>query len=264
MEKGTLVHIASIIATGQWCPATSYPTDKDEARKVKTTLAMNGTTMVLLDDLDKGASYGNGPMDSCITENTINERILGGNKLTGPIELRPTWFLTGNNIVPGRDAHRRWLVCSIVSDLDPPKNEMVTEGNLLEKVLENRSALLRDALIILKAHHNAGALMGVATAGDLRGVGSNSAGILWYATGRDCNTTRKILASESPELLRKRSLLTALKDPLQGKFIDGTHQFRNGSYQSVPILELAGETRGPAANFKPRYPDLVAALSGFG
>ena len=38
---------------------------------------MYGTSMVLLDDLDEGASYGNGPMDSVITENIINERILG-------------------------------------------------------------------------------------------------------------------------------------------------------------------------------------------
>ena len=131
--KGKLVHIASIIATGRPCPATSYPTKKEEASKVKSALAMSGTSMVLLDDLDEGASYGNGPMDSCITENIINERILGGNKLSGPIELRPTWFLTGNNIVPGRDAYRRWLVCNLVSDLASPEERKVTEENILEK-----------------------------------------------------------------------------------------------------------------------------------
>ena len=36
--KEMLVHIASIIATGRPCPATSFPVDKDEARKVKVAL----------------------------------------------------------------------------------------------------------------------------------------------------------------------------------------------------------------------------------
>ena len=172
--------------------------------------------MVLLDDLDEGASYGNGPMDSCITENIINERILGGNRLTGPIELRPTWFLTGNNVVPGRDAHRRWLVCNIVSDLESPEERMVTERNLLEKAQENRSALLRDVLIILKAHHNAGSPDGGwAPLGSFEEWDRIVRASVWYATGLDCNATRKVLASESPELLRKLSLLSVLKD-LQG------------------------------------------------
>ena len=83
---------------------------------------------------------------------------------------------------------------------------------------------------------------------------------MWYATGLDCNTTRKILASESPELLRKLSLLSALQD-LQGKFIDGTHPYKDG-FTVNTILELAGEFRGTA--FKPKYPDLVAALRQHG
>ena len=80
---------------------------------------------------------------------------------------------------------------------------------------------------------------------------------VWYATGLDCSTTRKALASESPEMLRKLSLLSALKD-MQGQFIGGTHPYKNG-FTVNTILELAGETRGAPA-FKTKYPDLVAAL----
>ena len=83
---------------------------------------------------------------------------------------------------------------------------------------------------------------------------------VWYATGLDCNTTRKVLASESPELLRKRSLLSAVQD-LQDQFIDGTHPYKNG-FTVNTILELAGEFRG--TNFKPKHPDLVAALRQHG
>ena len=158
----------------------------------------------------KGASYGNGPLDSCITENIINDRILGGNRSTGPIELRPTWFLTGNNIVPGRDAYRRWLVCNVISDLASPEERMVTEKNILQKAQANRGALLRDVLIILKAHHNAGLPeAGWPPLGSFEKWDRIVRAAVWYATGLDCNTTRKALASESPELLRKLSLLSA-------------------------------------------------------
>ena len=59
---------------------------------------------------------------------------------------------------------------------------------------------------------------------------------VWYATGLDCNTTRKTMASESPEMLRKLSLLSALKD-MQGQFLRGHIHTRMDSLL-IPFLNL--------------------------
>ena len=113
--KGLLVHLVGIIATGRKLAAVSYPQSKEETTKVTVGLALAGVQFVFLDNLAEGSTYGGSVLDSRITETLIDERILGGNQTTGPIHLRPNWFLTGNNITPAHDAHRRWLVCNIVS-----------------------------------------------------------------------------------------------------------------------------------------------------
>ena len=261
--KGMLVHIAGIIATGRPIPSTSYPQDADEARKVKVTLALSGVQLVLLDDLDEGASYGNGPLDSVITETTMNERLLGVNKPTGEIKLRPTWWLTGNNVVPGRDAHRRWLVSNIVSDLEHPEERVVEIENLLEHIYKDRGTLLRDVLIILKAH----AINGYknnwkAKLGSFYEWDTIVRGAVWYATGQDCNQTRREAAAESPEYLRKLSLLDQLEN-VQTITIDGKQSYANG-FTIDNLLSLASETDGIMGhNFRYTYQDLRNALMKF-
>ena len=226
-------------------------------RTVKVTLAMNGVSLVLLDDLEEGTSYGSGPLDSVITENIINERLLGTNKSTGPISLRPTWFLTGNNIVPGRDAHRRWLVCNIVSNLEHPEERELEEENLLEKVLTHRSTLLRDVLIILKAHVLAWYPCNwKARLGSFYERDKIVRGAVWCSTGLDCNTTRRAAASESPEYLRKLGLLDEL-EIVQSLNVNGKTPYQKG-FTASDILSLANETTPPS--YKPKYPDLRNAL----
>ena len=212
--KGLLAHAVAIIATGRPIPATSYPLDKDEARKAKVTLALAGVQLVLFDDLDEGQSYGNGPLDSMITETTIgNERILGTMQPIGEIHLRPTWCLTGNNLTPARDAHRRWLVCNLVTELEHPEERQVEREDLLDQIHHHRGSLLRDALIILKAHALAGSPKGDwAPLGSFYKWDKVVRGAVWYATGCDCNQTRREAANESPERLRKLALLEALEE----------------------------------------------------
>ena len=182
--KGLLVHTVGIIATGRPVPATSYPLDKEEARKVKVTLALSGVQLVLLDDLDEGQSYGNGPLDSMITETKIgNERVLGTMQQTGEIHLRPTWCLNGNNLAPARDAHRRWLICNIVTELEHPEERKVEREDLLDQVHKHRATLLRDALIVLKAHALAGYPKGDwAPLGSFYKWDKIVRGAVWYAT----------------------------------------------------------------------------------
>ena len=264
--KGLLVHTVGIIATGRPVPATSYPLDKEEARKVKVTLALSGVQLVLLDDLDEGQSYGNGPLDSMITETKIgNERVLGTMQQTGEIHLRPTWCLNGNNLAPARDAHRRWLICNIVTELEHPEERKVEREDLLDQVHKHRATLLRDALIVLKAHALAGYPKGDwAPLGSFYKWDKIVRGAVWYATNQDCNQTRQAAANESPERLRKLALLEAL-EAIQNTFIDGGQPYKNGVTTS-DILALASETEGSehmGNKTKYTYPDLHSAVTAF-
>ena len=264
--KGLLVHTVGIIATGRPVPATSYPLDKEEARKVKVTLALSGVQLVLLDDLDEGQSYGNGPLDSMITETKIgNERVLGTMQQTGEIHLRPTWCLNGNNLAPARDAHRRWLICNIVTELEHPEERKVEREDLLDQVHKHRATLLRDALIVLQAHALAGYPKGDwAPLGSFYKWDKIVRGAVWYATNQDCNQTRQAAANESPERLRKLALLEAL-EAIQNTFIDGGQPYKNG-VTTGDILALASETEGSehmGNKTKYTYPDLHSAVTAF-
>ena len=209
--KGTLINSIGIIATGHPIPTTSYPYDKIEAAKIKASLALAATEIVHLDNIDAGHQYGNGGLDSALTSLTVNERILGQSKQTGSIELRPSWLLSGNNITPAKDAGRRWLVCNLVTDLERPNERGDLKiTNLLGYMAEHRAELLRDVLVILQAHAAAGRPTGDwAPLGSFEEWDGVVRAAVWYATGRDCNTTRRKAAEDAPDRLARVALLDA-------------------------------------------------------
>jgi hypothetical protein len=141
----------------------------------------------------------------------MNERLLTTNKMTGDIELRPCWFLSGNNISPGKDAYRRWFVCNLKTQLEnPEERDDLTIKDWKDHILEHRGELLRDVLIVLKAHILAKRPTGGwAPLGSFEKWDKIIRGAVWFATGWDCNKSRKTAAAEAPDRLRKIALLEA-------------------------------------------------------
>src|SRR5512133_1848505 len=130
------------------------------------------------------------------------------NTLTKNLELSLCWFLSGNNLSPGKDAYRRWLVCNLVTQEENPEERPDLKiKDLLSYVTARRTTLLTSALVILKAH----ALAGRPT-GDWGPLGSFEnwdplvRGAVWWATGEDCCQTRKAAAAEAPERLNYHRL----------------------------------------------------------
>jgi putative DNA primase/helicase len=246
--KGRLIDVIGTIATGRKVPCSSYPESNEEATKCRVALALNTTSIIHLDNLEEGRLYGSGPLDSGITATEFKDRILGVND-NPTLTLRAVWFLSGNKIAPGRDAYRRWLVCNLISALETPEERTDLEHpDLIRYVLERRGELVRAALIILAAHAEAGrprektwGFLGSFEAWDLIVRGA-----VWYATGADCNATRKVTAELSPDRVNKISLLDAWAD-LPGGMTNGT--------TIATVLELALETC---------HSDLKEVLSRFG
>jgi putative DNA primase/helicase len=252
--KGKLIDATGIIVTGCAVPTTSYPYDDAEAKKVKASLAIACTEIVHLDNIDAGHEYGNGGLDSALTSLTVNERILGQSKQTGPIELRPSWFLSGNNITPGKDADRRWLVCNLVTDLERPEERADLKiADLLGYVAEHRAQLLHDALVIFKAHAMAGRpTNGWAPLGSFEQWDPVVRGAVWFAYGHDCNTTRRKAAEETPDRLARLALMKAWEEAPNGG--------PKGSGITTPeAIRLAS----PIDKIPAQCPDLTDALMQF-
>lgn len=209
--KGRLIDIAGIIATGRPVPTSGYPRDDAEAAKSKIALALNATAVVHLDNLDEGLSYGGGALDSALTATVVNDRILGQSKTTGEVPLRCVWFLSGNNISPRKDAHRRWLVCNLETALErPEERDDLETPDILGHVGARRAELVRAALTTLKAHALAGRPTGGwAPLGSFEEWDRIVRGAVWFATGRDCTTTRRKAAEDAPERLDNLALLEA-------------------------------------------------------
>lgn len=231
--KGRLIDVIGTIATGRKVPCTSYPESKEEATKCRVALALDTTSIIHLDNLEEGRLYGSGPLDSGITATEFKDRVLGISE-SPTLTLRAVWFLSGNKIAPGRDAYRRWLVCNLISSLETPEERTDLEHpDLIRYVLEHRGELVRAALIILNAHVAAGRPKGKwGPLGSFEAWDAIVRGAVWYATGADCNATRKVAAKLSPDRVNKISLLDAWAD-LPGGTSNGTSVSR--------VLELAGE-----------------------
>ena len=207
--KGLLIDAIGVLAWGHCIPTRTYPTDPVEAGKVKLSLALSAVSAVHFDNLPEGGFFGNSELDSALTSTQVGGRILGQSRESGPVPLRPCWFLSGNNVSPSKDAYRRWLPCNLRTDLESPhERNDIEEQDLLGSIHDHRPELLRNALVILKAHAIAGHPREAwPRIGSFEEWDVIVRGAVWYATGNDCLHTQRQAAAESPERLDKLALL---------------------------------------------------------
>ena len=152
--------LVGLIVWGLAIPTRSYPVSPIEAAgKIKLSLALSGIAAVHFDNLPEGGFYGSSELDSALTSSVVEGRILGrsqGRRARFP--LRPCWFLTGNNISPGKDAFRRWVPFNPQDRSGKPHEAIGRPGkDLRHHVEQHRAELLLDALVILKTHISRGA-----------------------------------------------------------------------------------------------------------
>jgi hypothetical protein len=210
-----LIDLAGIIVHG--CPTgtSTYPSDPKEAEKVKLALALAAVPSVHFDNLPEGGFYGGGVLDSMLTSTVVSGRILGLSKDSGNVPLRTTWHVSGNNISPIKDSARRWLPSNLVTTLECPyERDDLDEHDLKGSTLRQRPELVRAALIILRAHAQAGQPTGTkdngkrwAPLGSFESWDRAVRGAIHYATGNDCLHTQREAAKSQPDRTDKAALL---------------------------------------------------------
>ncbi len=152
--KSLLAHVVSIVATGECAPAMSQPGNDEESRKRITALALEGTPIVLIDNV--AGSFGSESLAAALTAETWKDRILGSTESV-TVPLRAIWLITGNNLSFRGDLGRRVIVCDIDPEVEFPEDRQDFRfPNLLEHVRRERPRLVAAALTILRGFHEAG------------------------------------------------------------------------------------------------------------
>ena len=152
--KSMLVDVASIIAYGHTAARTAYVARDDEMRKQITSVAMEGSPAVLIDNIDR--LFGSASLDAVLTSGRWHDRVLGENR-TIDLEMKTIWTATGNNLAFRSDLSRRVLPIRLDSPLEAPETRAdFRVGDLLDYTRKCRAGLVSDALLILRGYFAAG------------------------------------------------------------------------------------------------------------
>ncbi len=152
--KGLLLDVVSHTITGQAFAVCPYTNEREELRKLITSIAVEGDRLVLFDNLD--GRFGNDILDMALTGTGWKGRLLGTNT-TARVPLWAVWYGTGNNVSVGADTVRRVCPIRLETPMEAPEQRGdFRRPDLLGWVADNRPRLLADALTILGAWHRAG------------------------------------------------------------------------------------------------------------
>lgn len=148
--KGLLIHAIHAILTGRQAGAVSYPDSTEERRKLAMSVAITGKQFVFLDNLR--GKFGDAVIDSILTTPTWEDRLMHSQRML-VLPLQAIWYATGNNLSLAADTGRRVCPMRLESALEHPEmREGFKHENLIAWVIDNRLALLADAVLILRAY----------------------------------------------------------------------------------------------------------------
>lgn len=154
--KTLLVDVAGIVATGRSLARTVWDPDEAEMRKRITTIALEGTPIVLLDNV--GSTLGNASFDAALTGTAWTDRILGRNESASTLPLLTIWWATGNNTILAADTARRTLHVRLYTEQERPeeRTDFTFREPLRAWASRVRPRLAAAALTILRAYCAAG------------------------------------------------------------------------------------------------------------
>ena len=128
--------------------------DNDEARKLVLAIGIEGTRVILIDNVN--GSFGSEVLAAATTADTWTGRILGVSK-TVTVPLQAVWMLTGNNVSFRGDLGRRVVPCDIDPKRDHPEDRTdFRHPDLRAYISRERSRFVAAALTALRAYYVAG------------------------------------------------------------------------------------------------------------
>ena len=152
--KTLLSEVVSLITSGREGALFSAPRDAEEWRKQLTSVLREGSTVVVIDNVNYRLDSGD--LCKALTETTHGDRILGQSQ-TLNLPVRCAWIVTGNNIQLGGDMPRRCYWIRMDAKCSKPfQRTGFKHKRLKEYVLKHRGELLAALLTLARAWFVAG------------------------------------------------------------------------------------------------------------
>ncbi|MBI1335871.1 MAG: hypothetical protein GC164_02795 [Phycisphaera sp.] len=209
--KSLLAQVIGQIVLGRSLPVSGYAHESEEMRKKITTLAMSGTSMVLLDNVV--GRFGNDALDRALTSDEWSDRLLGQNRqVTVPLGM--TWYATGNNVSVGADLGRRCIHIRLDALEERPElRSGFKHPDLIDYVHAHRDELLVSALTVLRAYCAAGnPRKFLPSFGSFEGwSGLVRQAVVWLGYPDPCETTGSLIAATDSDVDAIGDLFEALK-----------------------------------------------------
>jgi hypothetical protein len=194
--KGKCVGIISEVVAGRPIAVMAPVEDDAEQRKRITALAIEGATLVLIDNIV--GSLGGPSMDAALTATEWSDRILGSST-TVKLPLAITWYATGNNVSLIGDMQRRVLHVRLESPEANPEDRTGFRHEDVEGYARaHRAQLVVAALTVLRAFILAGRPRhGLSPWGSFSGWSGLIRGAIVWAGLADPAETRQELRAEA-------------------------------------------------------------------
>jgi hypothetical protein len=153
--KTKLLQVGARIGTGRDLAVMTAPENDAEARKLITSIAIEGDSVVLIDNIGP-QGFGLPSLDAAFTSTTWKDRLLSRNE-TIELPMLTTWCASGNNVTMRADTARRVAHISLDSPLENPEERTgFKHPDLIGWVVAERPRLLSAALTILRGYCDAG------------------------------------------------------------------------------------------------------------
>jgi hypothetical protein len=146
--KTLLSEVVSLITSGREGALFSAPRDAEEWRKQLTSVLREGSTVVVIDNVNYRLDSGD--LCKALTGTTHGDRILGRLQ-TLNLPVRCAWIATGNNIQLGGDMPRRWYWVRMDAKCSKPfQRTGFKHKRLKEYVLKHRGELPCDGPYMIR------------------------------------------------------------------------------------------------------------------
>jgi hypothetical protein len=152
--KSCLCELFSAFSTPQRPVATAFPADEEECTKLLLATLLPGPAVIQFDNLTRDL-VPHKSLCMALTSEYMSGRILGISK-TATVNTRALFLSSGNNVGPVQDMTRRCITINLDPGVEMPAARTFERPNLIQDVLDDRSAYVSAALTIVRAFVVAG------------------------------------------------------------------------------------------------------------
>jgi hypothetical protein len=139
--KSELAHSLVEAVTGREIGDTPWPASEEEMGKNLTAISLADQDVVVWDNLPNGSAIISPQFDAHVTSSVWNARILGVSKQAN-VAAQTLHVVTGNNVTPHGDTHRRTVTVRLVDHKGGATGRMFDRPSLRLWTKENRASIL--------------------------------------------------------------------------------------------------------------------------